>query len=113
MHDRYGCWMSQDWIQLTSSAKDLSGAKRNGGLRGYTMEEVKQHRSEHDAWAVFFGKVGEAAHNIDILYGRLGEAWLLIGGVQSLLNGGNGCYDPCRCIISPPICTTIPGVWTF
>ncbi len=28
-----------------------------GGLRGYRLEEIKQHRSEHDAWAVFHGKV--------------------------------------------------------
>lgn len=49
----------QDWVKLTTSATDLAGLQRLGGLRGYRMEEVAQHKSPHDAWAVFMGKVGQ------------------------------------------------------
>lgn len=44
-------------MKLTTSATDLAGVRRLGGLRGYRLEEVAQHKSEHDAWAVFMGKV--------------------------------------------------------
>jgi len=47
----------QDWVKLTTSATDLAGLRRLGGLRGYRMEEVAEHKSPHDAWAVFMGKV--------------------------------------------------------
>lgn len=44
-------------MKLTTSSTDLAGVRRLGGLRGYRMEEVAQHKSPHDAWAVFMGKV--------------------------------------------------------
>ena len=47
----------QDWVKLTTSTTDLAGVGRLGGLRGYRLEEIRQHRTEHDAWAVFNGKV--------------------------------------------------------
>lgn len=47
----------KDWVKLTTSSTDLAGLRRLGGLRGYRMEEVAQHKSPHDAWAVFMGKV--------------------------------------------------------
>lgn len=43
-------------MRLCESATDLSG-RQGAPLRAVTMEEVRQHRSEHDAWAVFHGKV--------------------------------------------------------
>jgi hypothetical protein len=49
--------IAQDWVKLTTSTTDLAGVRRLGGLRGYRMEEVAQHKSPHDAWAVFMGKV--------------------------------------------------------
>lgn len=45
-----------DWMRLTSHATDLSGQK-GGGLRAVTMEEVKEHSTEFDAWTVLNGRV--------------------------------------------------------
>lgn len=47
----------QDWVKLITSSTDLAGLKRFGGLKGYRIEEIRQHHTEHDAWAVFMGKV--------------------------------------------------------
>mmetsp|Transcript_1020 Transcript_1020/g.1299 ORF Transcript_1020/g.1299 Transcript_1020/m.1299 type:complete len:225 (-) Transcript_1020:274-948(-) len=45
-----------DWMQLTNAAKDLAGRK-GAPLRNITMEEVRQHRTQYDAWTVWNGKV--------------------------------------------------------
>lgn len=45
-----------DWMRLCNSSTDLAG-RQGAPLRAITMEEVQQHRTEHDAWSVFFGKV--------------------------------------------------------
>mmetsp|Transcript_4327 Transcript_4327/g.16949 ORF Transcript_4327/g.16949 Transcript_4327/m.16949 type:complete len:470 (-) Transcript_4327:1206-2615(-) len=45
-----------DWMRLMRSAKDPTGLGGKGP-RTYTMEEVRRHNSEHDAWTVIRGRV--------------------------------------------------------
>jgi len=44
-----------DWMRLCSSGKDLSGT--GGRILKLTMEDVKKHKTEDDAWMVLRGKV--------------------------------------------------------
>ncbi|KAM3582463.1 hypothetical protein VKS41_005107 [Umbelopsis sp. WA50703] len=43
-----------DWARLKSSGKDLRGVAE---LKRYTLEEVREHRAQDDAWTVLNGKV--------------------------------------------------------
>ncbi|CDH54182.1 cytochrome b5 [Lichtheimia corymbifera JMRC:FSU:9682] len=43
-----------DWARLKSSGKDLRGVTQLGR---YTLEDIKQHRTEDDAWTAIQGKV--------------------------------------------------------
>lgn len=43
------------WLKLTKSGADLTGGA--GRRRDITLEEVRQHRTEEDAWMVLHGKV--------------------------------------------------------
>lgn len=77
---------TQDWVKLTTSATDLAGLRRLGGLRGYRLEEVAQHKSPHDAWAVFMGKVRGVVcvytvHGLECLWDRGREP---VGGIRRL-----------------------------
>ena len=49
-----------DWIRLAKSAKDIAGRKGEP-QRGYSMEEVKRHNTQHDAWMVLNGKIYNVA----------------------------------------------------
>lgn len=46
-----------------NSATDIGGVARFGGHKEYTMEEVAKHKSEHDCWSVFMGKVRPVVGN--------------------------------------------------
>ena len=68
-------------MKLTTSATDLAGLRRLGGLRGYRLEEVAQHKSPHDAWAVFMGKVR-------------GVVWVdTVHGLERMWDRGRECVD--------------------
>ncbi|CAG8506380.1 6775_t:CDS:2 [Ambispora gerdemannii] len=43
-----------DWANLKNSGVDLRGVP---GLRKYTMEELRQHRTESDAWTALNGTI--------------------------------------------------------
>ncbi|KAI7896760.1 cytochrome b5-like heme/steroid binding domain-containing protein [Mucor mucedo] len=43
-----------DWAKLVSSGKDLRGVSQLGR---YTLEEIRQHRTQEDAWTAIAGKV--------------------------------------------------------
>ncbi|KAI9294636.1 cytochrome b5, partial [Neoconidiobolus thromboides FSU 785] len=43
-----------DWARLSSSGKDLRGVTN---IVGITLQELKQHNTEQDAWCALFGKV--------------------------------------------------------
>ncbi|KAG2175294.1 hypothetical protein INT44_007782 [Umbelopsis vinacea] len=43
-----------DWARLKSSGKDLRGVPQLGR---YTLTEIKEHRTENDAWTALNGKV--------------------------------------------------------
>ncbi|KAG5193129.1 cytochrome b5-like heme/steroid binding domain-containing protein [Tribonema minus] len=45
-----------DWNLLSSKATDLAGTGGRG-MRTITKAEVRQHRSEHDAWSIYEGRV--------------------------------------------------------
>jgi cytochrome b involved in lipid metabolism len=45
-----------DWMRLTTNAADLAGRK-GAPLRKISMEEVRRHNSEFDAWSVLDDKV--------------------------------------------------------
>lgn len=45
-----------DWMRLGQHTKDLAGRKGHP-LRAITLDEVKQHQTEHDCWTVLDGKV--------------------------------------------------------
>ena len=46
-----------DWVKLTQVGRDLAGLTRLGGMKKYTIEEVKAHNSEFDCWVILSGKV--------------------------------------------------------
>ncbi|KAL1927138.1 hypothetical protein VTP01DRAFT_5101 [Rhizomucor pusillus] len=43
-----------DWARLKSSGKDLRGVPQLGR---YTLDDLKQHKTEQDAWTAIQGKV--------------------------------------------------------
>ncbi|KAG2177079.1 hypothetical protein INT43_007735 [Umbelopsis isabellina] len=43
-----------DWARLKSSGKNLRGVTE---LKRYTLDEVREHRTQDDAWTVLNGKV--------------------------------------------------------
>ncbi|KAG2209033.1 hypothetical protein INT46_008434 [Mucor plumbeus] len=43
-----------DWAKLTSSGKDLRGVPQIGR---YTLEQIREHRTQEDAWTAIQGKV--------------------------------------------------------
>ncbi|CAM9613560.1 unnamed protein product [Pylaiella littoralis] len=45
-----------DWNLLKTKAKNLAG-RDEAGMRGITKAEVRQHKSQHDCWSIFRGKV--------------------------------------------------------
>eukprot|EP00903_Cladosiphon_okamuranus_P017023 g15688.t3 len=45
-----------DWNLLKSRAKNLAG-RDEVGMRGITKAEVRLHKSQHDCWSIFRGKV--------------------------------------------------------
>ncbi|GMH77023.1 hypothetical protein TL16_g07265 [Triparma laevis f. inornata] len=45
-----------DWNRLKQSSKDLPQL-RGTGLKNYTLEEVRNHKSLHDCWIVLRGVV--------------------------------------------------------
>eukprot|EP00250_Pteridium_aquilinum_P034367 c7492_g1_i1 orf=276-1010(-) len=46
-----------DWLKVTRTQPDLAGLKGGTNRRLITKAEVKQHRSEDDAWTVLKGRV--------------------------------------------------------
>lgn len=46
-----------DWLKLTRTQPDIAGLKDGTNRRLITKAEVKQHRSEDDAWTVLKGRV--------------------------------------------------------
>eukprot|EP00891_Asterochloris_glomerata_P002479 jgi/Astpho2/2479/e_gw1.00048.163.1_t len=51
-------YSQMDWIRYKKSEPDLAGKPTSGPRRrNITLEEVKQHNTEDDAWAVLNGKV--------------------------------------------------------
>lgn len=51
---------TQDWNLLKSRAKNLAG-RDEVGMRGITKAEVRLHKSQHDCWSIFRGKVSQAS----------------------------------------------------
>lgn len=58
---------SQDWNLLKSRAKNLAG-RGEAGMRGITKAEVRQHKSQHDCWTIFRGKVCMIIYAVEFLY---------------------------------------------
>ncbi|KAG2206267.1 hypothetical protein INT47_007280 [Mucor saturninus] len=46
-----------DWAKLVSSGKDLRASCGVSQLGRYTLEEIRQHRTQEDAWTAIAGKV--------------------------------------------------------
>uniref|UniRef100_A0A0D6R9G4 Cytochrome b5 heme-binding domain-containing protein n=1 Tax=Araucaria cunninghamii TaxID=56994 RepID=A0A0D6R9G4_ARACU len=50
-------YSQMDWLKLTQTNPDLAGLKGQSNRRLISMDEVKQHKSEGDAWTVLKGCV--------------------------------------------------------
>ncbi|KAK9808694.1 hypothetical protein WJX72_002088 [[Myrmecia] bisecta] len=50
-------YSQMDWMHLQRTHPDLAGRKGETFRKDITLEEVKQHRTENDAWTVLRGKV--------------------------------------------------------
>ncbi|KAJ7547117.1 hypothetical protein O6H91_08G069800 [Diphasiastrum complanatum] len=50
-------YSQMDWLKLTQVRDDLAGIKGWSNRRPISMEELKQHKAENDAWTVLRGRV--------------------------------------------------------
>ncbi|KAJ2958969.1 hypothetical protein NQZ79_g5527 [Umbelopsis isabellina] len=80
-----------DWARLKSSGKNLRGVAE---LKRYTLDEVREHRTQEDAWTILNGKVYNMSayvkfhpggkYNLEALQTRRRICSSLIGGIPGI-----------------------------
>jgi predicted heme/steroid binding protein len=73
----YGKKSHLEFLTKMANNKDPLGIQGRGGLKGYTMEEIKKHNSKESLWTVLNGNVYDLTTYLD--YHPGGEKKLLQG----------------------------------
>jgi cytochrome b involved in lipid metabolism len=73
----YGKKSHLEFLNKMAANKDPLGVQSRGGLKGYTMQEIKQHNNKDSLWTVLNGNVYDLTSYLD--YHPGGEKKLLQG----------------------------------